>query len=101
MRGVTVTGVSHEFLKGMDKEKYCIKLEIDLFDNPVACLSSPAVFQAKALQNRVFSRKLFGNWRFPNNSNICILGIIKMIPKKILPDGGYHDESGTADTGAG
>ena len=27
---------------------------LDLFDNPVGCRTSPAVFQAKALQNRVF-----------------------------------------------
>jgi hypothetical protein len=27
---------------------------LDLFDNPVGCLTSLAVFQAKALQNRVF-----------------------------------------------
>jgi hypothetical protein len=27
---------------------------MDLFNNPVGCLTSPAVFQAKALQNRIF-----------------------------------------------
>jgi hypothetical protein len=31
----------------------CISL--DLFGNPVGYLTSPAVFQAKALQNRVFN----------------------------------------------
>jgi hypothetical protein len=34
---------------------------IDLFSNPVGCLTSPAISQAKALRNCVFQRKLFNN----------------------------------------
>jgi hypothetical protein len=34
---------------------------MDLFDNPVGCRTSLAVFQAKALQNRIFYMKLFRN----------------------------------------
>jgi hypothetical protein len=39
-------------------EKFMARLNkketLDLFDNPVGCLTVFAVFQAKALQNRVF-----------------------------------------------
>ena len=34
---------------------------MDLFDNSVSCLTSPAFFQAKALQKCIFTMKLFNN----------------------------------------
>jgi hypothetical protein len=43
--------VSGSFIK---KTSVRMDLIIDLFDNPVGYLTSLAVFQAKALQNRVF-----------------------------------------------
>jgi hypothetical protein len=36
-------------------------ITIDLFENPVGSLTSPAFFQAKALQKCDFVRKLFRN----------------------------------------
>jgi len=36
-------------------------LTMDLFDNSVSCLTSPAFFQAKALQKCIFAMKLFNN----------------------------------------
>jgi hypothetical protein len=41
---------------------------LDLFNNPVGCLTSLAVFQAKAFQKRSFYRKFFINKRFIKNS---------------------------------
>jgi hypothetical protein len=57
-----------KFLKGKRKEDFEMVAErnvdvrgavntlrqLDLFNNPVGCLTSLTVFQAKALQNRVF-----------------------------------------------
>jgi len=40
------------------------KIILDLFDNSVSCLSSPAFFRAKALQKCFLLRKLFGNFSF-------------------------------------
>jgi len=41
---------------------------LDLFENSVSCRTSPAFFQAKALQKCIFTRKLFNNWSYRTTS---------------------------------
>jgi hypothetical protein len=42
---------------------------MDLFENPVGSLTSPAFFQAKALQKCNFNIEVVQKLKFPNNSN--------------------------------
>jgi hypothetical protein len=50
-----------------------VEILLDLFDNPVGYLTNLAVFQAKALQNRGFQRKLSGNFSFRTTLMLIVL----------------------------